>query len=109
MTSPAETGAAVVCLPQDVQAEAFDFPSEFLEKRVWTVPRQRCDRGLLRQAAHLIRNARKPLIIAGGGLIFSEATDLLSHFAASTGIPVIETQAGKGSLPADHPQSLGAA
>jgi 3D-(3,5/4)-trihydroxycyclohexane-1,2-dione acylhydrolase (decyclizing) len=109
LTSPTETGAAVVCLPQDVQAEAFDFPSEFLEKRVWTVPRQRCDRGLLRQAAHLIRNARKPLIIAGGGLIFSEATDLLSHFAASTGIPVIETQAGKGSLPADHPQSLGAA
>lgn len=109
LTSPTETGAAVVCLPQDVQAEAYDFPSEFLDKRVWTIPRQRCDQGLLQEAVRWIAAARKPLIIAGGGVIFSEATDLLSQFAASTGIPVIETQAGKGSLSFDHPQALGAA
>jgi 3D-(3,5/4)-trihydroxycyclohexane-1,2-dione acylhydrolase (decyclizing) len=109
LTSPAETGAAVVCLPQDVQPEAFDFPAEFLQKRVWTVPRQRCDQSLLREAAGWLAASRKPLIIAGGGVIFSEATDLLAQFAASTGIPVVETQAGKGSLPFDHPQALGAA
>jgi 3D-(3,5/4)-trihydroxycyclohexane-1,2-dione acylhydrolase (decyclizing) len=108
MTSPAETGAVVVCLPQDVQPEALDFPAEFLQKRVWTVPRQRCDQSLLREAAGWIAASRKPLIIAGGGVIFSEATDPLSQFAASTGIPVVETQAGKGSLPFDHPQALGA-
>lgn len=108
LTSPAETGAVVLSLPQDVQPEAYDFPSEFFEKRVWTIPRSRCDEGLLRKAAEWIRAARKPLIIAGGGVIYSEATEALARFAAQTGIPAGETQAGKGSLNYDHPQALGA-
>jgi 3D-(3,5/4)-trihydroxycyclohexane-1,2-dione acylhydrolase (decyclizing) len=108
LTSPAETGAVVVCLPQDVQTEAFDCPVEFLHKRVWSIPRQRCDRDLLNRAAEWIRSSRRPLIVAGGGVIFSEACDALSQFAAQSGIPVVETQAGKGSLPFDHPQTLGA-
>jgi len=108
LTSPADTGAVVLALPQDVQAEAFDFPAEFFDKRVWTVARARCDRSLLAKAAQMIRTARKPLLIAGGGVIYSEATGVLASFAAQTGIPVVETQAGKGSLPYDHPQALGA-
>src|SRR5579871_6745841 len=97
LTSPAETGAVVVCLPQDVQAEAYDFPAEFFEKRVWTIPRGRCDAGLLKQAAAWTRAAKKPLIVAGGGVLYSEASEALSKFALATGIPVTETQAGKGS------------
>jgi 3D-(3,5/4)-trihydroxycyclohexane-1,2-dione acylhydrolase (decyclizing) len=108
LTSPAETGAVVLSLPQDVQAEAFDFPAEFFEKRVWTIPRARCDSNLLARAAQWIRTARKPLLIAGGGVIYSEATEALVAFASQTGIPVVETQAGKGSLKYDHPQALGA-
>ncbi|MBV9626318.1 MAG: 3D-(3,5/4)-trihydroxycyclohexane-1,2-dione acylhydrolase (decyclizing) [Acidobacteria bacterium] len=108
LTSPAETGAVVLALPQDVQAEAFDFPAEFFEKRVWTVARPRCDSNLLAQAADWIRRARQPLLIAGGGVIYSEASDVLAAFALQTGIAVVETQAGKGSLPYDHPQALGA-
>lgn len=108
LTSQAETGAVVIALPQDVQAEAFDCPVEFLEKRVRLMPRQPCDRQLLQMAAEWIRSARKPLIIAGGGVIFSEATEGLSRFATKSGIPVVETQAGKGSLPYDHSQQLGA-
>src|ERR1700682_143874 len=108
LTSPAETGAVVLSLPQDVQAEAFDYPTEFFEKRVWTIPRARCDSRLLAQAAQWIRSARQPLLIAGGGVIYSEASDVLAAFAAQTGIPVVETQAGKGSLPYDHSQALGA-
>ena len=108
LTSPAETGAVVLSLPQDVQAEAFDFPAQFFEKRVWTIPRARCDSNLLAQAVQWIRSARKPLVIAGGGVIYSEATEALAAFASQTGIPVVETQAGKGSLKYDHPQALGA-
>ncbi|MGA3196410.1 MAG: 3D-(3,5/4)-trihydroxycyclohexane-1,2-dione acylhydrolase (decyclizing) [Terriglobales bacterium] len=108
LTSPADTGAVVLALPQDVQAEAFDFPTSFLEKRVWTIARPRCDTRLLRQAAEWTHCARKPLLIAGGGVIYSEATDALAAFAVQTGIPVVETQAGKGSLPYDHSQALGA-
>ena len=108
LTSPADTGAVVLSLPQDVQAEAFDYPAEFLEKRVWTIPRVRCDENLLVEAAEWIRSARKPLLIAGGGVIYSEATGALAEFASRTGIPVVETQAGKGSLNYDHPQALGA-
>ena len=108
LTSPAETGAVTLALPQDVQAQAYDYPEEFLEKRVWTVARQRCDSSLLARAAEWIRSARQPMVIAGGGVIYSEATEALSRFAAKTGIPVAETQAGKGSLPFDHPQSVGA-
>jgi 3D-(3,5/4)-trihydroxycyclohexane-1,2-dione acylhydrolase (decyclizing) len=108
LTSPADTGAVTLSLPQDVQAEAFDFPEEFFRKRVWIIPRTRCDKELLSQAAALIRQARKPLIVAGGGVLYSEASRVLANFAEATGIPVCETQAGKGSLPYDHPQQLGA-
>jgi 3D-(3,5/4)-trihydroxycyclohexane-1,2-dione acylhydrolase (decyclizing) len=108
LASPAETGAVVLSLPQDVQAEAFDFPDSFFAKRVWHVPRPRCDRELLGKAAHWIRAAKQPFIIAGGGVIYSDATEALAEFASQTGIPVAETQAGKGSLQFDHPQCLGA-
>jgi 3D-(3,5/4)-trihydroxycyclohexane-1,2-dione acylhydrolase (decyclizing) len=108
LTSPAETGAVVLSLPQDVQAEAFDYPTTFFEKRIWQVLRPRCDSQLLQKAAQWIRSAKHPLIIAGGGAIYSEATVALSAFARQTGIPVAETQAGKGSLPFNHPQALGA-
>ena len=108
LTSPAETGAVVLSLPQDVQAEAFDFPEEFFHKRVWTISRTRCDQNLLQRAAEWIRAAKKPLILAGGGVLYSEASEALSRFVQATGIPVCETQAGKGALPYDHPQELGA-
>ena len=108
LTSPAETGAVTLCLPQDVQAEAFDFPEEFLQKRVWAIPRNRCDQDLLKRAAEWIRAAKSPLIVAGGGVLYSEASRALSRFADSTGIPVCETHAGKGSLPFDHAQNVGA-
>jgi 3D-(3,5/4)-trihydroxycyclohexane-1,2-dione acylhydrolase (decyclizing) len=108
LTSPVETGAVVLSLPQDVQAEAFDYPTAFFEKRVWQIPRPRCDSQLLQKAAQWIRSAKQPLIIAGGGTIYSEATETLSAFAGQTGIPVGETQAGKGSLPFNHAQALGA-
>jgi 3D-(3,5/4)-trihydroxycyclohexane-1,2-dione acylhydrolase (decyclizing) len=107
LTSPAETGAAVICLPQDVQAEAFDCPDEFLRDRVWMIPRLRCDQHSLKQAAEWVRESKKPLIIAGGGVIFSDACEALSRFAGQCKIPVTETQAGKGSLRYDHPQALG--
>jgi len=108
LTSPSETGAVTLALPQDVQSEAFDFPDEFLQKRVWTIPRPRCDRQVLQHAVTWIRAAKKPLIIAGGGVLYSEACEALSDFAEATGIPVCETQAGKGSLSYDNPQNLGA-
>ena len=108
LTSPAETGAVTLALPQDVQTEAYDYPEEFFERRVWTVARPRADSGLLKQAVEWIRSSQRPLIIAGGGVIYAEATDELSRFASRTGIPVTETQAGKGALHADHPQLAGA-
>jgi 3D-(3,5/4)-trihydroxycyclohexane-1,2-dione acylhydrolase (decyclizing) len=108
LTSPSETGAVVLALPQDVQAEAYDYPDHFFEPRVWSIARPRCDSRLLSKAAEWVRASRKPLIVAGGGLIYSEASAALDKFAALTGIPVVETQAGKGSLPYDHPQELGA-
>ncbi len=108
LTSPADTGAATISFPQDVQAEAFDFPDEFFRKRVWVIPRVRCDQNLLNEAAKWIRGSKNPLIIAGGGVLYSEASEVLSKFASATGIPVCETQAGKGSLPFDHTQQLGA-
>jgi 3D-(3,5/4)-trihydroxycyclohexane-1,2-dione acylhydrolase (decyclizing) len=108
LTSPSETGAVTLCLPQDVQAEAFDYPEVLFRKRVWTIARPRPDRILLEKAATLLRAAKTPLIIAGGGAIYSEATDTLARFADATGIAVVETMAGKGALPFDHPQALGA-
>lgn len=108
LTSPSETGAVVLALPQDVQAEAFDYPEHFFRKRVWPIARTRCDSSLMALAAEWIRSARRPLLIAGGGVLYSEASEALSSFASQTGIPVVETQAGKGSLPYDHSQCLGA-
>jgi 3D-(3,5/4)-trihydroxycyclohexane-1,2-dione acylhydrolase (decyclizing) len=108
LTSPSETGTVTLCLPQDVQAEAWDYPEELFQKRVWKVTRPRADREVISKAVELIRSAKNPLIVAGGGVIYSEATEALSAFAKQTGIPVVETQAGKGALHHEHPQSLGA-
>ena len=108
LTSPSETGAVVLALPQDVQAEAYEYPEQFFRKRIWPIARPRCDSRLLAAGADWIRNARRPLLIAGGGVLYSEAGQALAAFASQTGIPVVETQAGKGSLPFDHPQSVGA-
>lgn len=108
LTSPADTGAVMLALPQDVQAEAFDFPEELFRKRVWKIARPRPDKDLIHEAAQIIRNAKRPMIIAGGGVIYSEATDVLKQFAEATGIPVAETFAGKGALAYDHASNLGA-
>ena len=108
LTSPADTGAVTIAFPQDVQTEAFDFPEEFFEKRVWVIPRNRCDQELVERAVQWIRSAKKPLIVAGGGALYSQASKALAKFAQATGIPVCETQAGKGALSYDHPQQLGA-
>jgi len=108
MTSPAQTGAVTLSLPQDVQAEALEYPTSFLDKRVWAVPRPRAEARVIRRAAEMIRAARKPLLIAGGGVLYSEASGALAKFVELTGIPVAETQAGKGSLSYDHPRCLGA-
>ena len=109
LTSPADTGAVTLCVPQDVQAEAYDFPAELFEKRVWHVPRPRPDVNALQRAIEWIRSAKKPMIIAGGGVIYSEAEKELENFVHQTGIPVAETFAGKGSLPYNDPHNLGAA
>jgi len=108
LTSPAETGAVTLAFPQDVQAEAFDCPEELLADRTWHVPRQAPDPAALAAAVDAIRAAQRPLVIAGGGIIYAEATEQLRAFCEATGIPVGETQAGKGSLPYDHPSNLGA-
>ena len=108
LTSQADTGAVTLALPQDVQAEAYDYPSAFFEKRLWYVPRLCPDREAVRRAAELIHTSKAPLIVAGGGVIFSDATAALRAFVDQTGIPVGESQAGKGSLPYEHPGCLGA-
>jgi 3D-(3,5/4)-trihydroxycyclohexane-1,2-dione acylhydrolase (decyclizing) len=108
LTSQADTGAVTLALPQDVQAEAFDYPTTLFEKRIWLIPRPRPDYEVLQKAAAWIQASKAPLIIAGGGVIYSESTQTLARFASKTGIPVAETQAGKGALRYDHPESLGA-
>ena len=108
LTDPAETGAVTLSLPQDVQVEAFELPDGFLDKRVWRIERRAPDAAGLARAIELIQAAKRPLIVAGGGVIYSGATDALRRFAERSGIPVAETQAGKGSLPYDHAQALGA-
>jgi 3D-(3,5/4)-trihydroxycyclohexane-1,2-dione acylhydrolase (decyclizing) len=108
LTDPAETGAVTLALPQDVQAQAYDWPHELFADRVWHVARPVPEPAALARAVEVLRNARRPLIVAGGGVIYSEATEALGRFAEATGIPVAETQAGKGSLRYDHPQSVGA-
>jgi 3D-(3,5/4)-trihydroxycyclohexane-1,2-dione acylhydrolase (decyclizing) len=108
LTDPAETGAVTLALPEDVQAEAFAVPPAFLEPRTWTVYRQPPAPEAVSAAAALVRGAARPLIVAGGGVIYSEATAALRAFVHATGIPVAETQAGRGALVSDHPLSLGA-
>jgi len=108
LTSPADTGAVTLALPQDVQAEAWDFPTRLFRPRTWFVPRARADRAALRRAAQIIAGARRPVIIAGGGVIYSAATAELAELAERTGIPVGTTQAGKASLPWQHPQMVNA-
>ncbi|MGB2715474.1 MAG: 3D-(3,5/4)-trihydroxycyclohexane-1,2-dione acylhydrolase (decyclizing) [Vicinamibacterales bacterium] len=108
LTSPADTGAVTLALPQDVQAEAADFPNALFEPRTWTIPRNRPDPAAVRRAADLIRASSRPIIVAGGGVLYSEATGTLRDFVRATGIPVGETQAGKGALAFDEPQAVGA-
>ena len=108
LTSSANTGAVTLALPQDVQAEAYDYPEELFEKRVWHVPRNRADEGAIAEAAKWIRESKRPMIVAGGGVIYSEATEDLLRIVEQTGIPVGETMAGKGSLRYDHELNLGA-
>jgi 3D-(3,5/4)-trihydroxycyclohexane-1,2-dione acylhydrolase (decyclizing) len=107
LTDPAETGAVTIALPQDVQAEAYDWPEELFAPRVWHIPRAVPEPAALARAAELIRSAERPLVVAGGGVHYSEATDALRRFAEATGIPVGDTQAGKGALLWDHPQAVG--
>ena len=108
LTDPVETGAVTLALPQDVQAESYDWPDELFAERTWHVGRPLPEASVLGEAAALIRTAKRPLIVAGGGVAYSEAQPALRAFAEATGIPVGESQAGKGSLPYDHPQSVGA-
>ena len=108
LTDPAETGAVTLALPQDVQAEAWDFPVEFVAERSWRIRRPPPEPAALDAATALIRSARRPLLVAGGGVIYAGATEELRELAEATGIPVAETQAGKGSLRFDHPAAVGA-
>ncbi|WP_433230273.1 3D-(3,5/4)-trihydroxycyclohexane-1,2-dione acylhydrolase (decyclizing) [Actinomadura formosensis] len=108
LTDPAETGAVTLALPQDVQAEAYEWPDELFARRVWRIPRPVPEPAALRDAAAVLGAAERPLIVAGGGVIYSRATGDLRAFAEQTGIPVAETQAGKGALPWDHPCAAGA-
>jgi 3D-(3,5/4)-trihydroxycyclohexane-1,2-dione acylhydrolase (decyclizing) len=108
LTSPVDTGAVTLALPQDVQTEAFDYPSNLFEKRVWHVARNRPDQTSVARSVEWIRQAKRPLIIAGGGVIYSDATQTLRQFVEQMGIPECETMAGKGSLPYNHPLCMGA-
>ncbi len=107
LTSPSETGAVTLSLPQDTQTEAFDYPEALFDERDWRIQRPRGDSAAFVRAAAAIRASRTPLIIAGGGVLYSEATNALRHFAEATGIAVCETQAGKSAMPWDHPLALG--
>jgi len=108
LTDPAETGAVTIALPQDVQAESLDVPEEFLAERDWRIRRPEPEAEAIDAAARAIRGAKRPLIVAGGGVLYAFATEELAAFAEATGIPVGNTQAGVGVLPWDHPLSLGA-
>ena len=107
LTDQAETGAVTLALPQDVQAEAFDWPVDLFAERVWHIPRPVPEPAALARAVEVLRAARRPLIVAGGGVIYSEAAEQLRRFAAATGIPVADTQAGKGAILWEQPQAVG--
>src|SRR4051812_9469115 len=108
LTDPAECGPATLALCQDVQAEAFDYPDSFFAERVWRMRRGRPDERELGEAAALLGRAKKPLLVAGGGVHYAEGTETLKRFAEAHAIPVAETQAGKSALPHDHPLNMGA-
>ena len=108
MTDPVETGAVTLCLPQDTQAEAYDYPDYFLAKRIWHIDRRPLNQRSLHEAATLLSKAKKPLIIAGGGVHYSQATATLRDFAETFGIPVGETQAGKSAMSWKDSMSVGA-
>ncbi len=108
LTDPADTGAVTVCLPQDVQAEAYDWPLAWFAERTWHVGRPVPEPAALARAVETIRSAKRPLIVAGGGVVYSEASQQLRDLAAATGIPVSDTHAGKGAINWDHPQAVGA-
>ncbi|WP_020658611.1 3D-(3,5/4)-trihydroxycyclohexane-1,2-dione acylhydrolase (decyclizing) [Amycolatopsis benzoatilytica] len=107
LTDPAETGAVTLTLPQDVQAEAYDWPEEFFRHRVWHIDRPAPAPEALDRAVALLRSAKAPLIVAGGGVVYSGAAEALCAFADATGIPVADTHAGKGAVPWDHPCAVG--
>jgi 3D-(3,5/4)-trihydroxycyclohexane-1,2-dione acylhydrolase (decyclizing) len=107
LTDPADCGPVTLSLCQDVQAEAYDYPEAFFDERIWTQRRPRPSEDELAAAVAALRSAKKPLILAGGGVLYSGATETLASFAEAHGIPVAETQAGKSSLPADHPLNMG--
>lgn len=107
MLDPAECGPAFIGLPQDVQATAFDYPQSFFDGRIHRIRRQGLDPAEVAAAAEIIRSSESPLLIAGGGVRYSEAEAELARFVSATGVPVAETMAGKGSLPWDHPQAVG--
>lgn len=109
LTSPSETGAVTLSMPQDVQAEAYDFPKKFFSKKIWAIQRARADESVLKKAAEIIKKSKSPVIIAGGGVIYSDACKELKKLVNRTGIPIVETYAGKGSLNYNEPQNLGAA
>jgi len=108
LTSPSDCGAVTLALPQDVQAEAYDYPEELFAKRIWLIRRGEADRVSLERAVSAVRAAKRPLIVAGGGVLMSEASPALAEFVKATGIPVAETQAGKGALAWDYPLVVGA-
>jgi len=107
LTSQAQTGPVTLSLPQDVQAEAFDFPAGLFERRVWSIPRVRADAHAVAAAADAIRESKRPFVVAGGGVIYSDACEVLGRLVGRTGIPVGETQAGKSALPWNHASNLG--
>jgi 3D-(3,5/4)-trihydroxycyclohexane-1,2-dione acylhydrolase (decyclizing) len=107
LTDPAETGAVTLALPQDVQAEAFDWPEELFRKRVWHVARPAPEPAAVARAAEVIRSSARPLLVCGGGVLYSDAQDVLRRFAEATGIPVSDTQAGKGGVLWDDPCAVG--
>ena len=107
LTDPAETGAVTLCLPQDVQPEAYDFPVELFRRRVWHVGRPVPEPAALDRAVAAIRASKRPLVVAGGGVVYSDASQALRAFADATGIPVADTQAGKGAINFDHRMAVG--
>ena len=107
LTDPANTGAVCVAMPQDVEGEAYDYPESFFAKRVHRLARREPEAEIIAEAAEIVRNARRPMLICGGGVRYSEAHEEFRKFAETTGIPFAETQAGKSAIVWDHPLNLG--